>query len=264
MKLGIGSYTFGWRAEAGMTPFDLLDEAEELGVDLVQIADNMPLHTLPAQELQAFSAQAARRGIGVEVGTRGIASDHLRRYLEIATTLKSQLLRIVVDEVDDHPEPMEAVASLGRVLPEFEDAGVTIAIENHDRFPAATLRQMMEALESGSAGICLDTANSIGAYEDIEHVFDTLASWVVNLHIKDITIQRLPHLMGFLVEGAPAGKGALDIPALLQRMRSESPREVNAILELWTPPESDKKMTIAKEKRWARESVSYLRTLIAA
>jgi hypothetical protein len=37
---------------------------------------------------------------------------------------------------------------------------------------------------------------------------------------------------------------------------------VNAILELWTPPEPEIAATIAKEENWARQSIAYLRTLI--
>jgi len=39
-------------------------------------------------------------------------------------------------------------------------------------------------------------------------------------------------------------------------------RDFNAILELWTPPEGDLVSIIAKEERWAIESVRYLRKYI--
>jgi L-ribulose-5-phosphate 3-epimerase UlaE len=68
-------------------------------------------------------------------------------------------------------------------------------------------------------------------------------------------------MMGFVVEGTPAGQGRLDVPWVLGRLR-EFGRECNAILELWTPPEADIDATIAKEQAWAEASVRYLRTLI--
>jgi hypothetical protein len=67
--------------------------------------------------------------------------------------------------------------------------------------------------------------------------------------------------MGFVVEGRPAGQGRLDVPWLLERLRAAG-RDANAILEQWPPPEATTHQTIAKEKAWARQSVSYLRTLI--
>lgn len=263
MKLGIGSYTFGWKVAAGMTPFELLEEAGAFGVSVVQIADNLPLDALSPAELRRLGRTAHARGITLETGTRGIDRDHLLRYVEIAASLSSSLLRVVVDTKRAHPEPPDIVARLRKIVPELEAAGVTLAIENHDRLPAVVLRRIMEEVGSPRVGICLDTANSIGANEGVAHVLAMLAPWIANVHVKDVTIRRLPHLMGFLVEGAPAGKGDLDIPDLLERVRREVPRDVNAILELWTPPEEDETKTLAKERRWARASVKYLRPLIS-
>jgi hypothetical protein len=67
--------------------------------------------------------------------------------------------------------------------------------------------------------------------------------------------------MGFTIEGRPAGKGRLNIPWLLDRLRDLG-RDPNAILELWTVPEAATEATIAKEASWAAESIAYLRTLI--
>jgi sugar phosphate isomerase/epimerase len=88
-----------------------------------------------------------------------------------------------------------------------------------------------------------------------------LGEYVVNLHIKDFSIRRQSHNLGFIVEGRPAGKGQLDIPWLLERLRSYG-RDFNAILELWPPPELTVEDTIRKENMWVSESVRYLRTLI--
>ena len=68
--------------------------------------------------------------------------------------------------------------------------------------------------------------------------------------------------MGFLVEGQPAGQGQLNVPWLLEQLRSAG-RDPNTILEQWPLPETTIEATIAKEKAWARESILYLRALIA-
>ena len=68
--------------------------------------------------------------------------------------------------------------------------------------------------------------------------------------------------MGFVLEGRPVGRGQLDVPWLLTQMRRHG-REMNAILELWPPLQSTLEETIALEDDWARQSVAYLRTLIA-
>ena len=74
-------------------------------------------------------------------------------------------------------------------------------------------------------------------------------------------VRRFPYNLGFTIEGRPVGQGVLDVPWLLARMRAFG-RDVNAILEQWTPPEETVEATIAKEAAWAAESVAYLRQFI--
>ena len=80
----------------------------------------------------------------------------------------------------------------------------------------------------------------------------------VNLHFKDFVINRASHMMGFNLEGCPAGQGRLDASWLFDTLRGLG-RDCNVILELWTPPENTLEVTIAKEQRWAEESIAYLR-----
>ena len=239
----------------------LLKRAAELGVDLVQVADNLPLDRLSPEALDAVETQAASLGITMEVGTRGIGLDRLRTILNLATRLNSSILRIVIDTASHHPKEDEVVDTLRHILPEFERANIILAIENHDRFETRALVRIIERLASNYVGICLDTVNSFGALEGPEVVMDRLGPWVVNLHVKDFAVRRADHMMGFIVEGTPAGQGQLKIPWLLDSIRARG-RDPNAILELWTPPEKTLSETISKEAAWAAMSVQYLRNLI--
>jgi sugar phosphate isomerase/epimerase len=146
-------------------------------------------------------------------------------------------------------------------MPEFANAGVVLAIENHDRFKVKTLVDILDRIDSPNVGICLDTVNSFGAGEGPEVVVAALGPYVVNLHVKDFTIRRHRHMLGFEVEGMPAGRGMLDVPWLLERLQAFG-RDPNAILETWPPPEATIPETITKEDAWVRESIQYLRTLI--
>ena len=267
MRLGIGSFTFTWAIGVPgypplrpMTALDLLDRAAGLGVHLVQVADNLPLHGLAASALDALAARAIELDVAIEVGTRGIDLAHLRRYLGLARRFRSPILRVVVDTADHHPAEAEIEAAIAVLLPDLERAGVCLAIENHDRFPVETLARIMRWADSPLVGICLDTVNSFGALEGLEVVIDTLAPWVVNLHVKDFAVCRADHMMGFTIQGRPAGEGRLDIPRLLDVLRD---RPCNAVIELWTPPQETLEATIAKENAWAASSVAYLRQWIA-
>lgn len=269
MRLGISSYTFAWAVGVpGYVPLPqpltaerLLRKAVELGVRVVQIADNLPLDRLSGAELDTLAERAASWHLDLEVGTSGIDPGHLRTYLGLAARLKSPLVRVVLDAEIAHPSSVEVVDALRDVLPAFERAEVCLAIENHDRFRAATLAEIVERLDSRQVGICLDTANSLGCAEGLDTLLRLLGRWVVNLHVKDFQVRRLPHQKGFLVEGCPAGQGLLDFPGLLTELRARG-RNPNAILELWPPPEATIAESVAKEDSWATESIRYLRRYV--
>ena len=268
MQLGISSFTYTWAVGVPghppaqpMAAVDLLGKAASLGLSLIQVCDNLPLDRLLPEELDAFERRAAELGISVEVGTRGIGPVHLRTYLRLAERLRSPILRTITDTADHRPSEDEVVETLKSVMPDFERAGVCLALENHDRFKVRTLVHILERVGSEHVGICLDTVNSFGALEGPDVVVAALGPWAVNLHVKDFAVQRAGHKMGFSVEGRPAGGGQLDIPWLLQTLCAQG-RDLNAILELWTPPAESLAATIAKEDAWAAESVEYLRRLI--
>jgi 3-oxoisoapionate decarboxylase len=268
LKLGLGSYACAWSiGVAGSQPVVPLDTcgmialASSLGLSLVQIADNLPLERMTDGELRSIRSAAGDYNMLLELGTRGIRRDSVRRFLELCHFFKSSVLRVVIDTATDHPSSQEVIEVVSTLVPELAASEVTLAIENHDRFDAHTFATIMKETNSDRVGICLDTVNSFGALEGPEVVIDTLAPYVVNLHIKDFVIHRHPSMMGFEITGAPAGKGRLDIPALLAKLRAHG-RNPNAILELWPPPGADVQSTIDKERSWMQESVQYLRTLI--
>ncbi|HEY9075729.1 MAG TPA: TIM barrel protein [Anaerolineaceae bacterium] len=268
MRLGISSWTFTWNVgvegyspEQPLRVADLLDRAAILGVKVLQVADNLPLHCLPAEEKVAFSQKAKDLGVQLEVGTRGIQEENLERYLALALQLGSPILRVVIDAPGFRPEPADVVTLLKGVMPAFEERGVCLAIENHDRFKARTLAEIIEKVGSASVGICLDTVNSFGALEGPEVVVPTLAPYTVNLHLKDFVIARSQHMMGFEISGCPLGEGRLEVGWLLE-MLDRSHRDPNAILELWTPAAETLAATCAREAAWAERSVRNARRWI--
>ncbi|HYP08593.1 MAG TPA: TIM barrel protein [Bryobacteraceae bacterium] len=268
MRLGISSWALAWNIGVpGHHPtkrldaHGLLDFAAEHNVAVVQIADNLPLQALSDPQLLAVRDHARQLQLSLEVGTRGIAPAHRSRLLEICRVLASPILRIVIDSANHEPAADEIIESFRRARPEFEAAGVRPAIENHDRFDSKTFAQMIESIGPEYAGICLDTVNSFGALEGPDIVIRTLAPYTINLHVKDFVVRRHPSLMGFEIVGAPAGRGRLDIPALLSTIQQHNPA-CTAVLEQWPPPQSEPDATAAMEREWAVESIAYLRKAI--
>jgi len=269
MRLGIGTYTFAWAIGfPGHTParplsaWDLLERAMRLRVRVVQFCDNLPLVQLPKPDLESFARRVSELGLEIELGTRGLGSDNLRANLQLAQRFGCKFLRLVIDSSGDEPAPEEAVARIKPVMGKFEAAGVCLAIENHDRFPSATLAWIIQQLGPERAGVCLDTVNSFGALEGPEIVVENLAPFTLCLHVKDFTIRRPSHQMGFVVEGCAPGEGRLDVPWLLGALKV-SPHPFNAILESWVTPGESLEETIARESAWAEEGVRYLRRFIS-
>lgn len=269
MRLGISSYTFGWAiggfdsvppADAP-SAMDLIERAAAMDVRVLQLADNLPADTWEPESVEKIARCAADHPVDIEVGTRGCRPEHLRRFIAIARRLGSPILRVVLDSADDHPGIDEVIARLGSVASDAADAGVTIAIENHDRFRSAELERIVQAL-SPHVGICLDTVNSFGALEGPEVVVNRLGPLAVNVHVKDFVVRRMPYLQGFVVEGRPAGEGMLHVPWLIGRLREFGRTHISAIAELWVPPESTVEATIEKETDWAARSVRNLRQWI--
>jgi sugar phosphate isomerase/epimerase len=266
VRLGISSWTFPWAIGVDGYPppirplglADLLDKAAALNVSVVQIADNLPLHKLDPQQLRDIRDQAAGTGIKLEIGTRGVEPTHLLLYLDLALELDAALVRTLTHTAESQPSLEQAELWIREALPAFESHGVTLGLENYEKHSSLELAALVRRLDSKCVGICLDTVNSLGGLEPPEMVVETLAPLTVNLHVKDFVIERVPHKMGFAVNGAPAGAGMLDIPGLLERMRSDT--SISAILEQWPPWRGSMEATIAAEQEWAEQGVRFLRS----
>lgn len=267
MKIGLSSYTYpwavgvpGWPPARPLQPLELLSRAVELGVGVVQFADNLPLEQRDEPELRSLEAFAREHGVQIELGTRGIGNQ-LLRVADLAVRLGAPFVRVVIDLGSDEPTVLEAVARLSRYEEAFRTRGLRLAIENHDRFTSREFLDILDALGDWTA-ICLDTVNSLGALEPPEQVLAALGPRAINVHLKDFTIVRHRHALGFEVVGTPLGQGRLDLTRVLGALEGWGQVQT-AILELWTPLGESLESTIAQERVWAVESLGHLRASTA-
>jgi len=267
VKVGISSWTYGWAVGVpGYPPparpldaFGLLARTQALDVEVLQIADNLPVDRLPQAEAVRLGAEAGRLGLVLELGTRGVDAAHLARYLELALCVGARLVRTLMSAA----MPVDgAIEAIRRALPAYERAGVTLAIENYEAHSTADLARLVASIGSANFGVCLDSVNSFGALETPADVIRRLARHAVNVHIKDFDIVRVPSTLGYVIEGRPAGQGRLGIAWLLEEV-CRSGRNPNIILEQWTPFRGGLEETIALEASWAEQSVQYLRGVLA-
>jgi len=277
MKLGVNSYTFMWNigfkgpnpaypdAEAWpaspLTALGLLTRARQLGIHLVQTGPNLPVDQLPEAELENFIQAAQNWGITFELGTRGLDADHLTRQVSLAKRMGASLIRTLPEIDGKYAVDARLIPpAVRQILPVLEREGVRLAIEN-GRTPAAELRAALDEIGSPWVGVVLDMVNSLAVPEGWKYVSELLAPHTMCVHYKDFTIRRAWHMMGFICEGAPAGKGMVETRWLLETLKA-SPYDFNIIIELWPPEQETLEETITLEQAWAAESVPFMRQFI--
>jgi 3-oxoisoapionate decarboxylase len=265
MKIGISSFTYGWNIgvensmpATPMTEMELVNQTIAFGLDCLQIGDNLPIHTFDETRKINFKNTLEKNKIRIEIGAKNLTIENLKAYVDFCIFYGSPLLRFIIDGPDYEPNIEQVVNIIQTVLPELEKQNITLGIENHDRFKAKEIAEIMLQVNHKNVGVCLDCVNSIGAGEGLESVAEILAPYTVNLHFKDFKASRLPHKMGFVIEGEIAGKGMTNLPLLLKKIRPFG-RCQSVILEQWVPPELDIGETSKKEREWAEIGIGFLK-----
>jgi sugar phosphate isomerase/epimerase len=261
--IGLSSYAFFWQlSEQVSKPLSIhqaLERTAALGVDLFQICDYAPLESMSTAELEDVKATADSLGIALEVGTKGIRPEHLRKFLRIAGLLGSPLLRTMFNSPGHTPSTEEAIAIFREVLPEFEAAGVKIAVETYEQVPTSQVLDVIRGVDNPNLGICSDPANTVAALELPREVIDAVAPYVLNMHIKDFAFSRKEGWVGFTYSGAPLGEGLLDYDYMAGKLQPKE-RNINQIIEHWLPWQDSEEETIRLENQWTQQSVDFLRS----
>ena len=271
MKLGVGSYAFRWSLgfkdrvpEHAMRLVELIDRVADLGAEVLQVADNAPLHRLSVEELRELAERAGERGVALEVGTDGASDDNLVRYLGIARELDAQVVRLTLDR-QDLAEPRHIlVGRLRRFGDRYADACAVLAIENHFLVATEELVRLFGEVDHPGVGACLDVANSIATQEWPFETVDKLAPYALNLHLKDYRIEIDAYGVGMHVTGVPLGGGIVDVDAVLASLRAAG-RNPSVILEHWLPYEvaSAGGSLVDVEAEWTAKSLEEARRRIA-
>lgn len=243
-----------------MTLEDAFRETRALEVDLFQFCDFAPLLELSPSELTAASTVARDLGLTVELGTKGIAPDHLARFLELADTFDARLVRSMVSAPDSRPSLDEAAVWLRAAMPAYERAGVTLALETYEQVSSADLVALVESVDSPNLGICLDPANTVAALENPLAVIDRCAALTRNVHVKDFRFSRRDGWVGFTLEGTGFGTGLLDYGYLSSTVDPDA-RGINQIVEHWLPWQGDFDETARLEAEWTALTLEGLRAV---
>jgi sugar phosphate isomerase/epimerase len=262
-RIGLSSYAFFWQlsdqVSEPITIHEALQKTADLGVDLLQICDYAPLEAMSDGDLAAVGATADSLGITLEVGTKGIRPEHLRKFLHIAGILGAPLLRTMFNTPGHTPTNEEAVGIFKEVLPEFEAAGVKIAVETYEQVPTSRILDVIRGVDNPYLGICIDPANTVAALEMPSAVIAAVAPYVLNMHIKDFAFSRKQGWVGFTYSGAPLGEGLLDYDYLVAKVQPKE-RNINQIVEHWLPWQDTEADTVRLENQWTQQSLDFLRS----
>jgi Sugar phosphate isomerases/epimerases len=263
-ELGLSSYIFYWGIQyRKLSATQLVEMTVGLGLHVLQICDNLPLIKLLPEQIESLGELACSKNLALEVGTRGFDQNELYSYIEIAARLGSPILRFVpwsgletlskltIGGLSDFLKPM---------LESCENHQVTIALENHSEISDVDLVRLVEDMHSPYLGICLDTANSTGLLQKPLETVELLAPYTVSLHLKDFQVTKRAG-KGYVISGAPLGKGWLDVPAVFRTLAKYN-KQPNVLLELWVDPCDAEQSTLQKENDWIEQSIGYAQKIV--
>ena len=122
-------------------------------------------------------------------------------------------------------------AALERAAPIVEKYRLPLAVENHKDHRAPQRVALLKHISSEYVGACVDTGNSLALLEDPLETVTALAPWAHSVHLKDQAVAA--YEQGFLLGDVPLGQGVLDLPRMVDALRTAKPR-VRCTLELIT------------------------------
>jgi sugar phosphate isomerase/epimerase len=261
--IGLSTYSFFWqwseRAPEPLTLPQMLTRTAALGVGLFQICDYPPIEEYSHDQLRELAELAGELGVQLELGTKGIEPDHLRTYLAMAALLGVPLVRSMLYSPTSRPGLDDAKRMLAEVVPEFEAAGVQLALETYEQVKSADLVDVVASIGSPVLGICLDPGNCVANLEHPRDVVERTAPYVLNLHVKDFAFSRRGGWVGFLYAGAPLGTGLLDYDHLVETTQARE-KGLSQVIEHWLPWQDDYSETARLEDEWTLSNLEYLRS----
>jgi len=233
----------------------LISTAAELGLDLLQIADNVALLELDRRQRRELRARADDARIHVEVGTRSYRAGDFRRMVRIADAFGSRHIRLV------GVDPRRLGELLARVASDVAAWGGQVVVENY--FPVRT-PQLLETLLTAPywVGTCADSANSIPAGEWPMETLSKLLPLALYVHIKDFRFLPGPDAIGWTLIGTPIGTGQQDVRAIV-RATAAAAHHPDLILEHWLPWQGSQRATSRTERAWLEQGLALLRPLLS-
>ena len=248
LGLGIAAHSFGYlggfngasTSRACPTPLDvyrLMDLANLNGLSGVEIPSPEYTRGMSEEVLARVRTYAEERDLyfvldGGVVDVRGI-----RGLIDTATALGARTVRVTASSIlcgdrsaiaERWPRYIEELVDrLRAVRNTAEEAGVSIAVENHQDLTSGEMADLCSAVGGENIGTTLDSMNSLAVVEDPLEYARRLGPLIKHVHLKDYRIYRTPQ--GFRLVRCAIGAGVLDVGGLFSLLREKAPGATVAI-----------------------------------
>jgi sugar phosphate isomerase/epimerase len=243
MRIGLAVYgtTFGMgihpaSGRAAFRPQQLLDMAISAGLKGVEL----PASWLHGEDVATVARYAHDREMFLTLETEGYDPGKLAGAIDLSVRLGAGTLRTIVGGAklggDRRPLAgrwqsflLEVQAGLREASVIAEQAGVTLAVENHQDLASEELLWLYESISSPRFGITLDTGNTLATAEEPLDFTRRVAPYVKHIHLKDYWVYLSEE--GYRLVRCPLGQGVVDFPTLFEIVAEVCP-EVTMSIEL--------------------------------
>jgi len=221
----------------------LVDHAETLRCDSLFITDFGPFEgKYDDASLGELRRYAADRGVKLVLGSWsicptsksfkndwGTAEEHLALGIRMAKALGSPAFRVVLGNQEDRRSEggiaariADTVAVLKKCRPLAEDAGVTIAVENHaGDMTSRELAGLVADAGGGAVGVNFDSGNACWTLEDPGRALENLAPHVATTSLRDTMAWETSG--GVTCQWTAMGEGCTDLVAFFDLFEKACP-----------------------------------------
>jgi sugar phosphate isomerase/epimerase len=289
MKIGIDSYCFHryfgeiypdlqtdpgirWRMERELLDFALAQHVDEVALEacFFDALDDGLCAEIRARLDETGVDRVLGWGHpeGLWGGTKPEELDALIRHIPQTVKLGSTRMRICAASMNYAKVPRDdlidrVVPMLKRAAEAAEDAGVTLALENHIDFTSPEVVRIIEAVGSEFLKVNFDTGNTIRLFEDPVEAAARLAPYTVSTHTKDIATRvrgGAPSDNFTWWPSCPIGEGVIDMVGVVGALRDGGfdgclGVEIDLVGEQWASQ---------SEVEIVAKSLAYLRSIVPA
>lgn len=256
LKIGLDTESLHlWLQNKKMDIFGYIEKAHELGfegvmINLIKDYNLDPewgtLGSNDPEHLRKVRALLDQYHMYVELATKGIGYEHLKKIIAVADALGADVIRTYIpivlnrdmignrggeglydpSKVRGDFDPVvfdEAAMELTKVIPLLKKSRIKIGLENHEYETSDELVKVIRKINSPWIGLHYDFGNSMMAWEEPVRAAENMAPYTVCTHFKDHIVIPCPDdRFQYVVCGIPAGEGNIDLKQCLKIILDKS------------------------------------------